>query len=69
MHGILRHGSQLWFGCDLHLCVEDGGRISIFGLESGLPEDSWDGIAISPDGTVWARSPSRLYHKPPGEAH
>ncbi len=67
-HGILRHGSELWFGCDLHLCVEDRGRISIFGVESGLPEDSWDGIAISPDGTVWARSPSRLYRKPPGQA-
>jgi signal transduction histidine kinase/CheY-like chemotaxis protein len=67
-HGILRQGSQLWFGCDLHLCVEDSGRISIFGPESGLPEDSWDGIAVSADGTVWARSPSRIYRKPPGEA-
>jgi signal transduction histidine kinase/CheY-like chemotaxis protein len=67
-HGVLRHGSQLWFGCDLHLCVEDGGRTSIFGLESGLPEDSWDGIAVSQDGEVWARSPSRLYHKLPGQA-
>jgi signal transduction histidine kinase/DNA-binding response OmpR family regulator/ligand-binding sensor domain-containing protein len=67
-HGVLRHGSQLWFGCDLHLCVEDGGRTSIFGPESGLPEDSWDGIAVSEDGEVWARSPSRLYHKPPGQA-
>jgi len=65
MHGILRHGSQLWFGCDSHLCVEDGGRISILGPESGLPEDSWDGIAVALDGTVWARSPSRLYRKPP----
>src|SRR5271167_2502267 len=68
-HGILRHGAQLWFGCDLHLCVEEGGRISMFGPESGLPEDSWDGIAVSPDGTVWARSPSRLYQKPLGKAH
>ena len=67
-HGILHHGSQLWFGCDVHLCVEEGGRISIFGTESGLPEDSWDGIAVSPAGEVWARSPSRLYHKPPGQA-
>ena len=68
-YGILRHGSQLWFGCDLHLCVEDGGRITVFGPESGLPEDSWDGIAASPDGTVWVRSPSRLFQKPPGKAH
>jgi signal transduction histidine kinase/CheY-like chemotaxis protein/streptogramin lyase len=66
-HGILRHGAQLWFGCDLHLCVDEGGRTSVFGPESGLPEDSWDGIAVSPDGNVWARSPSRLYYKPPGK--
>jgi signal transduction histidine kinase/CheY-like chemotaxis protein len=69
MHGILRHGSQLWFGCNLHLCVEDGGRTSIFGPESGLPEDSWDGMAFAPDGTLWVRSPSRLYRKPPGKDH
>ena len=68
-HGILRHGSELWFGCGLHLCVEDTGRTSIFGPESGLPEDSWDGIAVSPDGTVWARSPTRLYRKAPGRLH
>src|SRR5579864_7502100 len=67
-HGILRHGSQLWFGCDLRLCVEEGGLVSIFGPENGLPEDSWDGIAIARDGTVWVRSPSRLYRKPPGQA-
>jgi signal transduction histidine kinase/CheY-like chemotaxis protein len=65
MHAILRHGSQLWFGCDRHLCVEDGSQISVFGPENGLPEDSWDGIALAPDGTLWARSPSRLYRKPP----
>jgi signal transduction histidine kinase/DNA-binding response OmpR family regulator/HPt (histidine-containing phosphotransfer) domain-containing protein len=69
MRGILRRGSQLWFGCDVHLCVEDGGRTSIFGPENGLPEDTWDGIAVAPDGTLWARSPSRLYRKPPGKDH
>ncbi len=69
VHGILRHGTQLWFGCDLHLCVEDGDRTSVIGPASGLPEDSWDGIAVSPDGEVWARSPSRLYHMPPGQTH
>jgi signal transduction histidine kinase/CheY-like chemotaxis protein/streptogramin lyase len=69
MRGILRHGSQLWFGCDVRLCVEDGGRTSIFGPGNGLPEDSWDGIAVAADGTVWVRSPSRLYRKPPGKDH
>jgi signal transduction histidine kinase/streptogramin lyase len=67
MEGILRQGAQLWFGCDYHLCVEEGGRISIFGPAEGLPEDSWDAIGVTPDGSVWVRSPSRLYRKPPGK--
>ncbi|MGA2721322.1 MAG: ATP-binding protein [Bryobacteraceae bacterium] len=66
VRGIVRHGSQLWFGCGQRLCLEDGGRVSVFGPESGLPEDSWNGIQVAPDGSVWVRSPSRLYRKPPG---
>jgi signal transduction histidine kinase len=65
-YGILRHGEQLWFGCDHHLCVEQGGRVSVFGPAQGLPEEPWDAIGITPDGSVWARSPSRLFRKPPG---
>ena len=67
-HGILRYGAQLWFGCGLRLCVEEQGRVSTFGPAEGLPEDSWDGIGITPDGAVWVRSPSKLYRKPPGGA-
>ena len=66
VRGIAQNGSQLWFGCGRRLCVEDGGRISLFGLAEGLPEDAWDAIGITPDGSVWIRSPSNLYRKPPG---
>jgi signal transduction histidine kinase len=68
IRGIARHGPQLWFGCGRKLCVEDQGRVSIFGPAQGLPLDAWDAIAITPDGSVWTRSPSRLYRKPPGAA-
>ena len=68
MRGIARIGSQLWFGCGRKLCVEDQGRVSIFGPAEGLAEDAWDAIAFSADGSVWARSPSKLYRKPPGAA-
>ena len=68
IRGILQNGSQLWFGCGRRLCVEDRGRISIFGPAEGLPEDAWDAIGITPDGSVWTRSPSRLYRKPPDAA-
>lgn len=66
MRGIARFGSQLWFGCGHALCSEYGGRVSTFGPGEGLPEDAWDAIGITPDGSVWARSPSKLYRKPAG---
>ncbi len=68
IRGIARNGSRLWFGCGLRLCVEERGRVSEFGPAEGLPADNWDAIAITPDGSVWTRSPSRLYRKPSGAA-
>jgi len=68
MHGILRHGGDLWFGCDRALCLEESGRISVFRNEQGLPEDSWDGIQVAPDGSVWVRSPKNVYHRGPGHS-
>ncbi len=68
VRGILRRGAELWFGCGQRLCLEEGGRVTEFGPGSGLPEDSWDAIGAAPDGSVWVRSPSLLYRKPPGAA-
>jgi len=68
LRAIARNGSQLWFGCGRQLCLEASGRVSTFGPAEGLPEDNWDAIDIAPDGSVWARSPSSLYRKPPGVA-
>ena len=67
-HGIARKGSQLWFGCGRNLCLADRGRVSVFGAAEGLPDDTWDAIGFTPDGSVWVRSPSRLYRKPPAAA-
>jgi signal transduction histidine kinase/ligand-binding sensor domain-containing protein/CheY-like chemotaxis protein len=61
--GLLLHGAQLWFGCENRLCLEQDGRIHEFGEGQGLPSDSWDAIAVTPDGTVWARSTTKLYRK------
>jgi signal transduction histidine kinase/CheY-like chemotaxis protein len=68
IRGIARSGSQLWLACGHRLCVEDGGRASVFGTAEGLPDDVWDALAITPDGSVWVRSLSKLYRKPPGSA-
>ena len=69
LHGILRQDARLWFGCDQQLCLEEGGRVSVFGREEGLPEDAWDGIRISPDGSVWVRSPKSIYRRAPGQTN
>lgn len=66
IYGIARQGSELWFGCGRNLCVSGGGHVTVFGESQGLPDDNWDAIGFTPDGSVWARSPSRLYSKPPG---
>jgi ligand-binding sensor domain-containing protein len=68
MYGIVRQGARLWFGCDQQLCLVEGERVSVFGREQGLPPDMWDGIQISPDGSVWVRSPKSIYRRAPGEA-
>lgn len=68
VHGIVRQGARIWFGCGQELCMEQAGHVSIFGREHGLPEDSWDAIQVAPDGTVWLRSPKRLYKRAPGES-
>jgi signal transduction histidine kinase/streptogramin lyase/ActR/RegA family two-component response regulator len=65
MRGIARDGTRLWFGCGRRLCVEERGHVAMFGPAEGLPDDAWDAIGITTDGSVWVRSPSRLYRKPP----
>jgi signal transduction histidine kinase/CheY-like chemotaxis protein/ligand-binding sensor domain-containing protein len=68
VRGIARHGSELWFGCGSRLCVEDHGRVTVFGPAEGLPEGNWDAVRIASDGSAWVRGPSKLYRKPPGAA-
>jgi len=66
--GVFRYGTQLWFGCEQHLCVEENGRVGEYGEGEGLPADSWDAIAATPDGTIWVRSTTKLYRKAAGAA-
>jgi ligand-binding sensor domain-containing protein len=63
--GLFRYRDQLWFGCGNQLCVEEKGNVLVYAEAEGLPADSWDAIGVTPDGTVWARSPSQLYRKSP----
>jgi len=63
---VYRQGSQVWFGCDGQLCLEENGRVVEYGVADGLPADPWEAVVITPDQTVWVRSPSELYKRPRG---
>ena len=65
---VFRFGSELWFGCGGGLCKEERGRVTAFGEAQGLPSDAWTGIGATPDGTLWARSSTKLFFKAPGAA-
>ncbi|HTR37037.1 MAG TPA: ATP-binding protein [Bryobacteraceae bacterium] len=67
IRSLFQHGAQLWIGCGDRLCVSESGRVSVYGPEQGLPEDRWDGIAVTRNGSVWVRSPNKLYRKPASE--
>jgi signal transduction histidine kinase/ligand-binding sensor domain-containing protein/CheY-like chemotaxis protein len=67
IQGILRTEGRLWVGCNQQLCMSEAGRTSVFGTEQGLPEEAWDGIQISPDGSVWVRSSKSLYRRAQGQ--
>ena len=66
--GIATEGSRIWFGCGKQLCAIDGGRITRFGLADGLPDGAWDAIRFDSRGSLWVRSPGKLYQRTPDEA-
>ena len=66
--GVFRYGTQLWFGCENHLCMEENGHVAEYTEADGLPSDFWDAIGVTRDGTVWVRSRGKLYRKPAGAA-
>jgi signal transduction histidine kinase/ligand-binding sensor domain-containing protein/ActR/RegA family two-component response regulator len=64
---VYREGSRLWFGCDLALCSLEGGVITRYGKDEGLPETHWDSILRTPSGVLWVRSQDSTYFRPPGQ--
>jgi signal transduction histidine kinase/CheY-like chemotaxis protein/ligand-binding sensor domain-containing protein len=53
----------IWFGCGTDLCRHDHGKLTVFGKESGVPNDIWNAILTDQAGTLWIRSSTRLLTK------
>jgi len=52
----------LWFGCGSGLCEWKDGRLTTWGPAQGLPSGAWSGLLAARDGSLWARSSTRLAH-------
>jgi signal transduction histidine kinase/ligand-binding sensor domain-containing protein/CheY-like chemotaxis protein len=58
---------SVWYGCGFQLCRLDGESV-VQRRDWGVPDDRWQAIRIDPQGSVWARSRTRLIELPKGEA-
>ena len=55
-----------WFGCGARVCRWQAGRVAVLGDKEGLPADRWFAFLTGPHGSLWARSPTRLFELPGG---
>ena len=49
-----------WFGCGNSVCRLEGGGVSRFGPDRGVPAERWDSILADPSGVLWIRSEQSL---------
>lgn len=70
---------RVWFGCGKRLCsleereADEAPRQNVAGLtewgrEQRLPEDTWDSVLLSRDGTLWAGGDEHVAALPKGAA-
>jgi len=60
------HG-RLWLGCDTSLCAIDAaGKIVLYGPAQGVPADSWSGMLLDRQGTLWLRGVHHVRVLPAG---
>jgi signal transduction histidine kinase/ligand-binding sensor domain-containing protein len=58
---------SLWLAGEAGVAVRQGATWTVFGRDSGLPEDRWEALVVDRQGEAWVRSPSRLFSLPKGE--
>ncbi|WP_426702654.1 ligand-binding sensor domain-containing diguanylate cyclase [Rhodanobacter sp. Col0626] len=60
------HG-RLWLGCDTALChIDASGKVLVDGPERGVPADSWSGVLMDRQGTLWLRGVHHVSVLPAG---
>jgi signal transduction histidine kinase/ligand-binding sensor domain-containing protein len=52
---VFHHAGTTWFGCGGELCQLNGGKLTRYGPDQGIPPDRWLGFLGARDGSVWVR--------------
>ena len=61
VHGVyVDPGEVVWFGCGRGICRLEKGHLSVYGEDRGVAPDRWDALITDRDGTLWARTSTRL---------
>ncbi len=57
---------SVWYGCGTAICRLQGGIPTLFRAKAGVPADRWDALLEDREGSLWARSATRLLKLPRG---
>ncbi|MDP8979878.1 MAG: ATP-binding protein [Acidobacteriota bacterium] len=68
-NSVFERDGVAWFGCGNQLCRLEGGSVSRFGAERGVPAERWDSILADAAGNLWLRSEHSLLMRAPGSAN
>ena len=64
---VFPYQGNLWLGCDHMLCeIDSAGQVRLHGMEEGIPADSWSGLHVDRQGTLWVRGVQHVMARPAG---
>jgi PAS domain S-box-containing protein len=58
--------NELWFACDVAICLWDGKDVRVWNEDKGVPRESWDSFLKDRAGNLWARSREFFVELPAG---
>jgi len=67
---VMSAAERLWIGCEDALCSVDArGKVRVQGPADGVPADTWTGLLLDRQGTLWLRGIHHVLALPAGATH
>jgi signal transduction histidine kinase/ligand-binding sensor domain-containing protein/CheY-like chemotaxis protein len=55
-------GDTVWFGCGPAICSFRNGRVGMYGVDRGVPDDQWSAFILDKAGGIWVRGRAHLLY-------